>query len=490
MTNKLTTEEFIYRAVKIHGTNYDYSLVDYDGDKNKVIIICKIHGPFTQIAGNHIYLKHGCKECKFVKLGNRKRKPFAEFVKKANEIHNNSYDYSNFKYINNKIPGIIICSIHGEFEKTPVSHIQKKRGCPACTEGYYPKKTTSEFTTEANSVHDNIYAYSNSKYTGAFNKVEIICKEHGSFNQIAKDHTTGKGCPTCAINNKMGKENELIDFLKADCGIINIISHDRCLISPKELDIIIPEKNIAIEYCGLRWHSENFGNKSRSYHRNKTVSCLDRGIMLFTIFGDEWEYRNFQVKNYIKGKLGALSSGDAARKCDIRIIDNTIANSFVDAYHIQGVTNSVLYSIGAFDKNNNLVGVIQLGNNIRKRNDDSISLKRMCFNDEYHAGLATRMFKYVKNNITIDTIITFSDNRWSTGEIYESMGFAFDGNVDPDFKYLAINSKKLENKSKYRKSKLLKYNGVDARDSEWIIMQKMGRDRMWDCGKRRYIWKR
>lgn len=43
---KLTTEEFIERARKIHGNKYDYSKVNYVNAKTKVCIICPIHGEF------------------------------------------------------------------------------------------------------------------------------------------------------------------------------------------------------------------------------------------------------------------------------------------------------------------------------------------------------------------------------------------------------------------------------------------------------------
>ena len=42
--NKLTTEEFIKRAIEKHGDRYDYSKVDYKNIGTKVTIICPIHG--------------------------------------------------------------------------------------------------------------------------------------------------------------------------------------------------------------------------------------------------------------------------------------------------------------------------------------------------------------------------------------------------------------------------------------------------------------
>lgn len=40
--------KFIEKAIKRHGGNYDYSLVNYINSRTKVQIICKIHGIFEQ----------------------------------------------------------------------------------------------------------------------------------------------------------------------------------------------------------------------------------------------------------------------------------------------------------------------------------------------------------------------------------------------------------------------------------------------------------
>ena len=50
-----TTEQFIIDAKKIHGNKYDYSKVDYSGNKKNVTIICPIHGEFWQKAENHLH---------------------------------------------------------------------------------------------------------------------------------------------------------------------------------------------------------------------------------------------------------------------------------------------------------------------------------------------------------------------------------------------------------------------------------------------------
>ena len=60
---KLTQEDFLYRAREIHGDKYDYKDSVYEGYKNKIDIICHKHGVFTQKVSDHLSSKNGCPEC-------------------------------------------------------------------------------------------------------------------------------------------------------------------------------------------------------------------------------------------------------------------------------------------------------------------------------------------------------------------------------------------------------------------------------------------
>lgn len=132
MNDRLSTEEFIERAVKIHGDKYDYSSVVYEGIGKKITIICKKHGPFTQRAMSHIYYdKFGCRKC-----GNERQSAALlssrdKFVAKAQTKFGNKYDYSKVEYLNAKSKVILCCRTHGDFSQTPNAHISGD-GCPKC----------------------------------------------------------------------------------------------------------------------------------------------------------------------------------------------------------------------------------------------------------------------------------------------------------------------------------------------------------------------
>jgi hypothetical protein len=124
---KLTTAEFISRAKEIHGDTYDYSEIMYSSARQKVKIICALHGRFEQTPNNHIYSGKGCPSCS----GNKKYTT-PEFVCKANAIHEFKYDYSKSNYIGCFDKIIIKCPIHGDFLQSPSEHLYGK-GCIKCT---------------------------------------------------------------------------------------------------------------------------------------------------------------------------------------------------------------------------------------------------------------------------------------------------------------------------------------------------------------------
>ena len=124
---------FIYRARMKFGDKFDYSKVDLEhkDEKGRICIICPIHGEFWQTQHNHLHSKHGCSKC----YGNV-RKSVEEFISDARRVHGDKYDYSKSIYVDNETPLTIICPTHGEFEQSPVKHVNSKHGCPYCLESH------------------------------------------------------------------------------------------------------------------------------------------------------------------------------------------------------------------------------------------------------------------------------------------------------------------------------------------------------------------
>ena len=132
-------EEFIKEAKKVHGELYDYNEVVYKDSHSKVKIICHKkdkngieHGIFEQVAKNHLKGEN-CPKCKFENLALINKSTTDEFINKSNKIHNGKYSYSKTVYVNSKLPVIITCKKHGDFEQTPKTHL-KGHGCPKCNQ--------------------------------------------------------------------------------------------------------------------------------------------------------------------------------------------------------------------------------------------------------------------------------------------------------------------------------------------------------------------
>lgn len=280
---KLSTNEFICRAKKVHGDKFDYSKTNYIDTRTKVKIICPIHGEFEQYPNGHLNGKFGCNKC-----GGRSKLETDDYIKQAKKIHGNTYDYSKLVYVNAHTKIEIVCKIHGSFKQRPDSHLNG-RGCPICGSN---KLTTQEFIKRSKKIHGNIYDYSNVNYINWDTKVNIICALHGAFLQSVGDHLFGKGCPKCSsIVSK--PELEICEFLKENN--IKFKQSNRSLIKPYELDIVIPSKRVAIEFNGQYWHSDKMIKRCRrwdgtaeEYHEMKSKMCIDVGWELVHIFEEDW----------------------------------------------------------------------------------------------------------------------------------------------------------------------------------------------------------
>jgi hypothetical protein len=127
-TFRTKKEDFIKKAINKHGDKYDYSLVEYNTNKDKVKIICPIHGEFEQTPNAHIS-GDGCKLCGYAKTS----KNTNSFINESKLINGEKFDYSLIDYSNSYTNVKFICPTHGEFEQTPKNHISQKQGCLKCS---------------------------------------------------------------------------------------------------------------------------------------------------------------------------------------------------------------------------------------------------------------------------------------------------------------------------------------------------------------------
>lgn len=180
--------DFIARAREVHGDRYDYSKVIYLTSQKKVIIICYIHGEFTQTPSCHLK-GSGCAQCGNIKRAFNCRLTRERFIEKAVAVHGDKYTYNRVIYTTNRVKVILICPIHGEFSQLPQNHL-RGRGCP--------KYTQDEFIVKVREAHGDKYIYDLVTYVGANHYIQVICRIHGVFLKRAVRLLNGGGCAKCA----------------------------------------------------------------------------------------------------------------------------------------------------------------------------------------------------------------------------------------------------------------------------------------------------
>ena len=124
---KRKDKEWLDKCIKKYNNKFDYSLVRYVTNEEKVKIICPIHGVFKQAPCHHYEI--GCAKCNYEKRISISQE---NFIYQSKIIHNNKYDYSLVIYKGNKIKVKIICPKHGVFEQKPNLHFY--HGCHFCNE--------------------------------------------------------------------------------------------------------------------------------------------------------------------------------------------------------------------------------------------------------------------------------------------------------------------------------------------------------------------
>ena len=324
------------------------------------------------------------------------------------------------------------------------------------------------------------------------NRVNLTCSKCiSNFTFTSQYFTDSKFrfdmCPICRLApTKSSDELAILEFIKSIYSG-NVLSGNRSEIYPLELDIYLPELQLAIEYCGLYWHSEKQG-KDSTYHINKHKRCLDLKIRLITIFEDEWLHKSDIVKSRLCYILKQHTKSIGARKLNLKQINNKIAHQFCDENHIQGRGQAKI-SYGLFDKDQILVSVMtfskpSISKGIRLSQDNVWEMNRFCsLKNLIVSGGASKLFKAFIHQHQPNQIITYSDNRWNTGSIYQSLGFTEISHTPPNYWYIDF-----ANYYRIHRFSLRKNKQDDPTLTEWQNRLNQGYDRIWDCGNKKWEW--
>ena len=471
---RYTEKEYINDCNRIHNNKYNYSKIIFNG-KDKLEIICPIHGSFFQDKFSH---KNGigCPQCGKEKV-KKPRKDVIYYINKFISIHGDTYDYSKFtKYVRvwNNIE--IICKTHGQFFQSIGNHLLG-HGCPQCAKDKFyinprNKKNTDYAINNFKKVHNDKYDYSKVDYKHNKEIVEIICKTHGSFFQTPNSHQTGNGCPICSQSGKSKAENEISKLIPEN---LSFTMNNRKFIGPKEIDILIEEKKFGIEYNGIMNHSYGLSNSSRfnnyhllnkNKHLNKTLLMEEKDFQLFHIKDFDWNnpIKKEIWKSIINNKLGN-SVKLFARKLKIIDLTNykTFVKDFLNTNHLQG-SCGYRYAYGLCNNKNEVYSIMTFGKSRFNKNIEYELLRFCNIKNVTIVGGASKLLKYFERIIKPQSIISYANRDWSQGNLYKQLNFEFIDSTPPNYFYIDINGSKIISRIMVQKHKLKEFLGEENFD--------------------------
>lgn len=470
--NKFIHIDDIRRSFEKEG--YTLLSKEYRSSKEKLDFICS-NGHIGNISWSHWKKGNRCKQCYIESIIT----PFND-IKKEIELENYLVLSNEKSYLDTKTI-LVKCDKDHEPYETTVNKWRSKNRCKVCS---YEKKSVDNrlpYEYVKNSFEKNNYELLSEDYINALEPLEVICPNGHKIIVKWRDWHEGCRCSKCNVHFSKG-EYDLSCFIE-NLGF-DIIRNDRSIISPYELDIVIPEKKIAIEYCGLYWHSELMG-KDKNYHLNKLDKCNKNGYRLITIFEDEWLYNKEVLKSKISYALGKFV-GDCsiyARMCIIKNIGNKEKAEFLNKYHLQGNDVGNFLSLGAYF-GDYLIGVItfakpSISKGYRNIEKDIIELNRFCVHKDYIIpGLFSKMLTYFDRYFDYNKIFSFADLRWYVGDSYIKSGFKLLNRTKPNYWYV-------KNNKRIHRFNLRKPSG--CKETEYKLRTSEGYYRVWDCGNLKFI---
>lgn len=376
------------------------------------------------------------------------------------------------KYSGAKVPVTLVCACGHVWKVLPTNLLSRPQeaSCTVCSPPVGRQQTLDSAQVKIQDKYSNLSLV---EYNGSQHECTVLDNSCGhQFTSWYSNLVQGRGyrCTTCEPDYATSKnEQAIIHWLRTQYSGW-IVERDRTLIGPKELDIVLPDLGIAIEYNAPYTHQDKD-------HLHKLQLVEAEGFRLLQVNEDEWNYRQQVVKHKLLAILGKnLVLG--ARQCTVETIQ--FPAEFLDQNHLQGRGQPTTHNYGLF-YGNELVACMTFAKP-RFNHNYTWELIRYCsLGGVTVAGGASRLLKRFQQEHG-GTVLSYSDRRWSRGELYRSLGFQHLHSTAPGYAYYK-NSHKL---SRYQCQKHLLEKLVPAHWdpllTEHEIMRNAGFVRMYDCG--------
>lgn len=421
-------DELLKKAAIIHNGKYDYSKsVEPKTSKEKIKIICPIHGEFMMSLDGHVNNRYECPKC-----SNVYQKTSDDIIKQSETVHGDKYTYDRLKYVNAKTKVCVTCPIHGDFFIRP-DHLIHGVGCPKCAKNH--RINFSDFVEKANKIHEGKYKYiEDGNFKNSSSVVQIVCRKHGIFTQKASSHLLGCGCPKCNggvsyclddyIKLANEKHNFRYDYKKfvyknantkgtiicpihgefkqsMYCHAIKGQGCPKCKSSKLENIVIRSLDSEKIHYI-YQFYLTELGKKSFDFFipsSNVIIECQGEQHFFPTIFDKSEDL--IKAKDVLKErKITDNEKYLAAKKNGYEILYFTIPNDF----HTK---DKIDFSTGFYSDKYVFTDIKELIKEIKKRNNESYkngNFENLC--DDIKK-IATGIITYDNKIIKGDTIILY-----------------------------------------------------------------------------------
>ena len=247
-------------------------------------------------------------------------------------------------------------------------------------------------------------------------------------------------------NQTSDKEQEVFEYVQSIYGG-EILTHDKKILRGKEIDILIPEQKIAIEFNGSYWHSSLY--KDKKYHQEKSNEMSKLGYRLIHVYEFEWDNKNDIIKSILCNALGKTKNRLYARKCSIEEINTNTYREFCNENHLMGYRQASIRL--ALRYNNKIVQVMSFSKN-RKYEWEIIRECSLLFTCVI--GGSNKLFKHFLKVYNPEEVFSYCDYNKFVGTSYENLGMKYIGTTEPDFVWLmsgGIVVNRSPNKNKYYK---------------------------------------
>lgn len=240
-------------------------------------------------------------------------------------------------------------------------------------------------------------------------------------------------CPVCHICNPVSSKPQLEIFDYVSSFGFKPVLGDRSKVPGYELDVHVEDMGLAIELNGLYWHDEN--HRGRTYHADKTATCMEAGIRIIHVFSDEWQFKRPIVESIIKHSLGRSSVKIDARSCSIRQLTPTERKQFFEANHLDGDVKAT-FAAGLV-RDEKIISAISLRKPIHSKHWSNLEVARFCSAiDTTVRGALGRLTKFAlayANSRGINSLLSYVDTRFGSGAGYERCGWKCIGKTPPRF---------------------------------------------------------